>query len=209
MMIHKVSLIQPLPQELRRAHPVVRGGHRRHARQLVRRVLPGAEQFLREHGGRPRELAPDVSRVRACRTDQKKAWLADRTGAIVGIDTAKKFGWKIGDRVPLISPIYRKPDGLPWEFTIDGIYDSPEKGTDKTQFFFHYDYMNETFRAPGRDRGSGRLVRHPGEGSRPAPTASRSGSTRCSRTRRPRPRRRPRRRSSRTSRSRSATSAAS
>ena len=48
--------------------------------------------------------------------------------------------------MPLISPIYRKPDGSPWEFTIDGIYDSPVKGTDKTQFFFHWDYINETFR---------------------------------------------------------------
>ena len=79
--------------------------------------------------------------------EQKKAWLADRTGAIVGIDTARKFGWKVGDHVPLISPIYRKPDGSPWDFTIDGIYDSAKKGVDKTQFFFHYDYMNETLRA--------------------------------------------------------------
>jgi putative ABC transport system permease protein len=46
----------------------------------------------------------------------------------------------------LISPIYRKPDGAPWDFTIAGIYDSSAKGTDKTQFFFHWDYINETFR---------------------------------------------------------------
>jgi putative ABC transport system permease protein len=78
--------------------------------------------------------------------DQKKKWFEDRTGAIVGVDTAKKFTWKVGDRVPLISPIYRKPDGSPWEFTIDGIYDSRLKGTDKTQFFFHYEFINETFR---------------------------------------------------------------
>ena len=78
---------------------------------------------------------------------QKKAWFANRAGAIVGIDTAKKFGWKVGDHVPLISPIYRKPDGAPWDFTIDGIYDSSKKGVDKTQFFFHYDYMNEALRA--------------------------------------------------------------
>jgi putative ABC transport system permease protein len=78
--------------------------------------------------------------------DQKKAWINDRSSAIVGIDTAKKFNWKVGDRVPLISPIYRKPDGLPWDFTIAGIYDSKVKGTDKTQFFFHWQYINETFR---------------------------------------------------------------
>jgi putative ABC transport system permease protein len=78
--------------------------------------------------------------------EQKKAWSANRTGAIVGIDTAKKFGWKVGDRVPLISPIYRKPDNSPWEFTIDGIYDSTAKGVDKSQFFFHYRYLEETVR---------------------------------------------------------------
>jgi putative ABC transport system permease protein len=81
--------------------------------------------------------------------DQKKAWLADRTGAIVGIDTAKKYGWKVGDRVPLISPIYRRPDGSPWDFTIDGIYDSTEKAVDKTNLFFHWEYLNETFRNSG------------------------------------------------------------
>ena len=43
-----------------------------------------------------------------------------------------------------MAPIYRKPDGSPWEFTIDGIYDATAKGVDKTQFFFHYDYLNET-----------------------------------------------------------------
>ena len=44
-------------------------------------------------------------------------------GAIVGADTAKKYGWKIGARVPIQGTIYRRPDGGPWEFTIDGIYD--------------------------------------------------------------------------------------
>jgi putative ABC transport system permease protein len=79
--------------------------------------------------------------------EQKQAWFNNRAGAIVGIDTARKFNWKIGDHVPLISPIYRKPDGGPWDFTIEGIYDSTQVGVDKTQFFFHYDYMNETLKA--------------------------------------------------------------
>jgi putative ABC transport system permease protein len=50
--------------------------------------------------------------------------------------------------------IYQHPDGHPWEFTIDGIYDSTEKGVDKTQFFFHYNYLNETIRdrAYGHDQ---------------------------------------------------------
>ena len=53
--------------------------------------------------------------------------------AIVGIDTAKKYGFKVGQRVPIQGTIYRRPDGGPWEFTIDGIYDSKIKGADKTK----------------------------------------------------------------------------
>jgi putative ABC transport system permease protein len=81
--------------------------------------------------------------------DQKKAWVADREGAIVGADTAKRFGWKLGDRIPLEATIYRRPDHTAWEFNIDGIYDSPVKGTDKTQLFFHYAYMYEAVRDSG------------------------------------------------------------
>jgi putative ABC transport system permease protein len=78
--------------------------------------------------------------------DQKKAWYEDRTGAIVGRPTAQRFGWKIGDRVPLISPIFNRPDGTPWTFTIRGIYTAEKKGVDDTQFFFNRQYLSETFR---------------------------------------------------------------
>ncbi len=86
--------------------------------------------------------------------DQKKAFLADRTGAIVGADTARKYGFKVGQRVPINGTIYRRPDGGPWEFTIDGIYDSKIKGSDKTNLIFHYEYLRETIpeRSGLRDR---------------------------------------------------------
>lgn len=85
--------------------------------------------------------------------EQKQTWLAHRTGAMVGIETARRFGWNIGDRVPLQGTIYRRPDGRPWEFTIDAIYDSPDGVADRTQFFFHQAYLNETLPpgAYGRD----------------------------------------------------------
>ena len=79
---------------------------------------------------------------------QQQAWLADRTGAMVGVETARRFNWRLGDRVPLQGTIYRRPDGRPWEFTIDAIYDSPEGVADRTQFFIHQTYLNETL-APG------------------------------------------------------------
>ena len=82
-----------------------------------------------------------------------KAWLADRQGAIVGVDLAERFGWKIGDRVPLTATIWQpEGSGQTWEFNIVGIYDGDD-GVDKTQFFFRYDYLDENRaqrRGPGR-----------------------------------------------------------
>jgi putative ABC transport system permease protein len=76
--------------------------------------------------------------------EQKKAWLADRAGAIVGRVTAERFGFKVGDKIPIQGTFMRKQDGSAnWEFNVSGIYDGAEKGTDTSSLYFHYDYMNE------------------------------------------------------------------
>ena len=76
--------------------------------------------------------------------DEEKAWLATRTGAIVGHRTAERFHWKVGDKVPIQSTIWTQPDGSrTWTFDIVGIYDGKDKGTDTTPMFFHYDYFDE------------------------------------------------------------------
>jgi putative ABC transport system permease protein len=79
--------------------------------------------------------------------EQLKAWLADKQGAIVGSDLAKKFNWKIGDPVP-IQGTFNRPrggDGITWKFNIVGIYTGDEK-TDKTQFLFRHDYLTDSRR---------------------------------------------------------------
>jgi putative ABC transport system permease protein len=145
MMIDKISLINPIPLSYQQrisstegivdiSHANWFGGIYQDPKNFFANMAVDPESWLRIY---PEFTVPE---------DQKKAWLADRTGAVVGADLAKRFGWKVGDRVPLQGVIYRTPTGAPWEFTIDGIYDSLEKGVDKSQFFFHYDYMNETIR---------------------------------------------------------------
>ena len=75
---------------------------------------------------------------------QKAAWLADREAVVVGRKTAERYGWKVGDRIPVQGTIWRKKDGSAlWEFNLVGIYDGAEKGTDTTQFLFRYDYFDE------------------------------------------------------------------
>ncbi|MEW6249287.1 MAG: ABC transporter permease, partial [Planctomycetota bacterium] len=84
--------------------------------------------------------------------EQKEAWLNTRNGAIVGRTLAERFNWKIGDHVPLTSPIWpREGDGA-WDFEIVGIYDGAQKGTDTSGFYFRYDYFDE-----GRARGEGEV----------------------------------------------------
>jgi len=76
--------------------------------------------------------------------DQKQAWFSTRTGAIVGRATAERFGFKIGDRIPIQATIWTQKDGSSsWEFDLVGIYDGANKGTDTTQFLFRYDYFEE------------------------------------------------------------------
>ena len=74
---------------------------------------------------------------------QKEAWLKTRTGAVVGRTLAERFKWKIGDRVPLKSPIWPNKNGGAWEFDIVGIYDGTKKTADTSGFFFRYDYFDE------------------------------------------------------------------
>lgn len=148
MVLNKISLIMPLPESyggrVRAIEGVTDvthanwfGGYYRETRNAFANMAVDPESWLR--------MYPEFQ----LSEEQKKAWLADRQGAIVGADTARRFGWKVGDRVPLEATIFRRPDGRAWEFNIDGIYDSPVKGTDKTQLFFHYDYLSEVLRDVG------------------------------------------------------------
>jgi putative ABC transport system permease protein len=82
--------------------------------------------------------------------DQWQNFVKDRQGAIAGAKTAKRFGWKIGDRIPIKNVSY----GISgtWEFNLDGIYHSERAGGDEGQFWFQWDYFEE--RMPERFKGN-------------------------------------------------------
>jgi putative ABC transport system permease protein len=82
--------------------------------------------------------------------EQKEAWFKARTGVLVGRSLVDRFGWKVGDHIPLKSPIWPRKGEQPWEFEVSGIYDGAKKGTDTSGFVFRYDYFDE-----GRERGEG------------------------------------------------------
>lgn len=144
MMINKISLIQPLPLSyLDRilgvqgvadaAHASWFGGIYQDPKNFFPQMAVDPEAYLRVY---PEMLVPEA---------QKIAWLQDRQGALVGRATAERFGWKVGDRVPIQATVWTKRNGeRNWEFVVEGIYDARDKGFDTTQFLFHYDYLNES-----------------------------------------------------------------
>jgi putative ABC transport system permease protein len=82
--------------------------------------------------------------------DQWNTFLKDRDGAIVGAATMKRFGWKIGDRIPIKTTLYGLA-GTAWEFNIDGVYHGKRPQDDETQFWFQWDAFEE--RVPERLKG--------------------------------------------------------
>jgi len=88
--------------------------------------------------------------------DQRSAFLKDRRGCVAGRGLAERFGWKVGDTVPLQGTIYPGD----WPMTLRGVYQGRDKSTDENQLFFHWDYLNERLkeRFPRRANQAGIFV---------------------------------------------------
>ncbi len=74
--------------------------------------------------------------------EQKKAFLADRKGCIVGRKLADTYHWKIGDQITLKGTIFPGQ----WSFVLRGIYQGAERSTEERVLLFQWDYLNETLK---------------------------------------------------------------
>jgi len=76
--------------------------------------------------------------------DQLQAMARTRDGALVGAALAQKYGWKIGDRIPLQSLNVINSDGTRnWNFNVVGVYDIDQGHDFSTNLLINYDYINE------------------------------------------------------------------
>lgn len=145
--MHKVSLIQPLPEAyLNRIRAVAGvkevsaqdwfGGIYQNDRNQISAMAVDASNFF--------SMYPEYKLAQ----ERQAAWQADRTGAIVGKVLAERFGWKVGDTIPLRSNIFTKPDGTNiWDMKVSGIYDAANG--DNQSLYFHHVYLDES-RAEGK-----------------------------------------------------------
>ncbi len=84
--------------------------------------------------------------------EQRRAWLANRTGLAVGKTTAAKYGWKVGDRIPISSNVYMKKDGgRAWEFDVSAVFSDPDDSAREGLVLMGHDYFDETVTF-GRDQ---------------------------------------------------------
>ncbi len=79
---------------------------------------------------------------------EKKAYLHDRKGAVIGKKLADRFGWKVGDTITLRGTIYSGN----WPFTIRAVYTGRDENVDERLFFFHWDYLNEAMKQTMKGR---------------------------------------------------------
>lgn len=135
------SRIANLDDVRRVTHATLLGGYYQDLNQPVSSAAVDLEAFL--------DVVPEIRVPR----DQLERVLAARTGAIVGSSTANRFGWRLGDRVPIKSAFWINDQGdETWAFDVLAIANSnPED--DKLYadgLFFDYAYLNES-RVAGKD----------------------------------------------------------
>jgi putative ABC transport system permease protein len=147
--MHKVSFTQLLPQSyenrIRAIDGVVDvtpqtwfGAWYQDERNQIPTFPVKPEAFLRMY---PEYRVPE---------EQRLAWIADRSGILIGRGLADLTGWQVGEAVPLRSAIWRKADGSDaWDVTVRAIYDLPQGG-DTRQILMQQAYFEE-----GRGQGKG------------------------------------------------------
>lgn len=78
------------------------------------------------------------------------AFRATRTGVLVRAELAKKYGWKIGQSIPLMTQVMKR-DGSPnWTFNMVGTFTDSDVGGGNRNVLINYDYWNEA-RASDKD----------------------------------------------------------
>jgi putative ABC transport system permease protein len=135
---NKTSLIMPLPlsyqERLRQIEHVTEatfatwfGGIYQDQKNFFPQFAIDTETY--------RELFPEFR----IPDEQWQAFLADQEGAVVGRTTAERFGWKVGDRIPIQGTIWSGT----WDFNIRAIYEGERAGDDESMFWFHWKYLEE------------------------------------------------------------------
>jgi putative ABC transport system permease protein len=145
MVVNKINFTQPLPiAYVNRVRAIggVRqvthfnwfGGYYQEPKNFLIVMAVEPESYL--------QVYQDQIEVAA---DARQAFSRERTGVLVGEAMLKKWGWKLGDRVPIMSNIFTQKNGSrTWDFTIVGTFLPRKPNVDTNFMVLQYEYFNET-----------------------------------------------------------------
>jgi putative ABC transport system permease protein len=140
VIINRISIIQPLPLSYRDKILRIPGVKAITHNNWFGGVYQDEKNFFPQFAidvENQRKVIPELK----VPDDQWANFVKDRQGAIAGAKTAARFGWKIGDRIPIKTTIFGGANT--WEFNLDGIYHSERVGGDESQFWFQWDAFEE------------------------------------------------------------------
>lgn len=148
----RLSIIQPLPySQLARiealdgvqqvAHANWFGGIYQDRKNFFPNIAVSADEWLATH--------PEIRLT----PSEREAFLSTRTAALAGENLIERFGWKVGDRIPLEGTIFPNKSGSnTWTFDLVGVMRTgeDERSGFAGELIFRYDYFDE-----GRTQGQG------------------------------------------------------
>ncbi|MEJ0058512.1 MAG: ABC transporter permease [Terricaulis sp.] len=144
--INKINFTQPLPyaylERVRRVEGVTDatmmnwfGGYYQESTNQIQTMAVEPASFMRVYGN-------DMILTPA----EQEAFARERTGIIVGRDTATRYGFHLGDRIPLHSDnLYNRSNGQQvWDFTVVGIFTPSRPENPATGAYYNYEYFRES-----------------------------------------------------------------
>jgi len=154
----KINMIMPLPRAYYEKVRVLEGVKAAASFNWFGGMYKDAKRPMQMQATDPAEFLRVYPEIKL-KPEEIAAWERNRQGMIIGKVLAENNGWKVGDRVPIRSQIWRKLDGSDtWQFDIVGIYDVEGSGVNRASAFFQYDYFNESLQF-GKDQAGMIAVR--------------------------------------------------
>lgn len=112
------------------------------------------------------EIYPEFALVQGSQED----FASNLRGCVIGEGLSERYGWQLGDTVPLLGMIYPHPEGfeVAWEFEVEAIYRPTVRNFDKNAMLFQWDYFERTMEGSGADTpGVGTFVVEVADGTDP------------------------------------------
>jgi len=138
--VSRISYVEPLPLSYTQQIESVPGVDKVGYFAWFGGYFQDAKNQVQSYAVEPQRMF-DVYKEWKVPKEQLEQMKRQRNGAIVGASTMKRFNWKIGDHIPLRTPIWTRKDGAPsYDFEIVGVYTAPAQDN---IFLMNYDYFDE------------------------------------------------------------------